>query len=117
MSRKLQLVQPGTLRRVVKYLGEREPSPPSIDHTQPMEGMEVISGVESEHTTYSSDLLPRIEQLPPSIVVEETEMGQATGQWVVQIRCECGRPWFDVQMVKTARCPRCERMVVVEPID
>jgi hypothetical protein len=117
MSKKLQLVQPGTLTRVVKYLGEREPSPPSIDHTQPMEGMEAIGGAESEDTTYSSDLLPRIEQLPPSIVVEETEMGRATGQWVVQIRCECGRPWFDVQMVKTARCPRCELMVVVEPID
>ena len=37
MSMKLRQVQPGTLRRVMKYLGKREPSPPSIDHTQPME--------------------------------------------------------------------------------
>jgi hypothetical protein len=113
---KLRQVQPGTLRRVVKYLGGREASPPSIDDTQPMEGTETIGGAESEVTTYWS-ALPLIEQLPPGIVVEETEMGRATGQWVVQIRCECGRRWFDVQMVKTARCPRCETMVVVEPID
>ncbi len=111
---KLRQVQPGTLRRVIKYLGKRAPSPPSIDHTQPME---TIGGDESEDTTYSSALLPSIEQLPPGIVVEETEMGRATGQWVVQIRCECGRRWFDVQMVETARCPRCEMMAVVKPID
>ena len=114
MSMKLQQVQLGTLRRVMKYLGKREPSPPSIDHTQPME---TIGGAESGDTTDWSALLPRIEQLPPGIVVEESEMGRATGQWVVQIRCECGRRWFDLRMVKTARCPRCETMAVVEPID
>jgi hypothetical protein len=63
MSMKLRQVQPGTLRRVMKYLGKQEPSPPSIDHTQPME---TIGGDESEDTTYSSALLPRIEQLPPA---------------------------------------------------
>ena len=97
----------------MKYLGKREPSPPSIEHTQQME---TIGGAESENTTYWS-ALPLIEQLPPGIVVEEKEMGRATGQWVVQIRCACGQRWFDVQMVKIARCPRCEMMAVVEPID
>lgn len=61
--------------------------------------------------------LPRIEQLPPGILVEEASMGRATGQWIVQIRCECGRRWFDVEMVKTGRCPRCASMVLVEPIE
>ena len=116
MSRKLPQLQTDTLRRVVKYLGGENASPPSIDGTQPMEGTEAIGGAESEDTTYLRALLPLIEQPPPSIVVEETEMGGATGQWVVQIRCECGRRWFDVQMVKNARCPRCEMMVVIEPI-
>jgi hypothetical protein len=97
--------------------GEQEPAAPSIDHTQPMEGTVAIGRAESEDTTYLSTLLPRIEQLPPGIVVEETEMGRATGQWIVQIRCECGRRWFDVEMVKTARCPRCEMMLIVEPVD
>ena len=98
----------------MKYLGKQEPSPPNIDHTQPME---TIGSAESEDTTDWSALLPRIEQLPPGIVVEESEMGRATGQWVVHIRCDCGRRWFDLQMAKTARCPRCEMMAVVNPID
>jgi len=113
MSMKLRQVQPDTLRRVMKFLGKRESSPSSIDHTQPME---TIGGAETEDANYWSDL-PRIERLPPSIVVEETEMGRATGQWVVLIRCECGRRWFDLEMVWTARCPRCETMAVVEPLD
>ena len=113
MRMKRQQVEPGTLKRVMKYLGKREPSPPSIDHTQPME---TISGAETGDAIYWSDL-PRIERLPPSIVVEEREMGRASGQWVVQSRCECGRRWFDLQMVKTARCPRCEMMAIVNPID
>ena len=113
MNMKLRQVQPDALRRVMKYLGKRVSSPPSIDHTQPME---TISGAETGDAIYWSDL-PRIERLPPSIVVEETEMGRASGQWVVLILCECGRRWFDLQMVKTARCPRCETMAVVEPLD
>lgn len=114
MNMKLRQVQPGTLRRVMKSLGKRKPSPPSIEHTQPME---TICDAESEDTSYLSALVPRIDQLPLGIIVEETEMCRATGQWVVQIRCECGRRWFDLQMVKTARCPRCEMLAVVKPID
>ena len=64
MSSKLRQVQTGTLRRVVNYLGGREPPPPSIDDTQPMEGTEAIGGAEPEGTTYLSALLPRIEQRP-----------------------------------------------------
>ena len=79
--------------------------------------METIGDADSEDTIYSSALWPRIERLPAGIVVEETEMGRATAQWVVLILCECGRRWFDLEMVKTARCPRCETMAVVEPID
>jgi hypothetical protein len=94
-----------------------EPAPPSIEHTQPMEGTEIINRAEMEDTAYLGAPLPRIEQIPPGIVVEEAEMGRATGQWIVQIRCECGRRWFDVEMVKTARCPRCNVMLIVEPVD
>ena len=96
-----------------------------IEHTQPMEhhGESVDAPLEIEDTSFITSALPRVEQLPPriepppGIIVEEKEMGRATGQWIVQIRCDCGRRWFDVQMVKTARCPRCDALVVVTEID
>ena len=96
-----------------------ERAPANLEHTQPMERTEKLDaevGV-GEDTAYIGAPLPRVEQLPPGMIVKEDVMGRATGQWIVQIRCECGRRWFDVQMVKTARCPRCDSMVVVDPID
>jgi hypothetical protein len=87
-----------------------------LEHTQPIERTEDLATDLSDETTYLGEPLPRIEQLPPGILVKEDVMGRATGQWIVQIRCECGRRWFDVAMVKTARCPSCENMVVIEPI-
>jgi hypothetical protein len=95
---------------------EPEPTAPEIDHTQPMEGTAIIGRQVAEDTAYLGAPLPRIEQLPEGIVVKEDLMGRATGQWIVQIRCECGRRWFDVEMVQTARCPRCDAMLIVEPM-
>ena len=97
-----------------------ERAPADLEHTQPMERTEDLDAeapASSEDTAYIGAPLARVEQMPPGIIVKEDVMGRATGQWIVQIRCECGRRWFDVAMVKTARCPRCENMVVVDPID
>ena len=95
-----------------------ERAPTDLEHTQPMERTEGVDTLTAlDETTFLGAPLPRIEQLPQGIIVKEGVMGRATGQWIVQIRCECGRRWFDVQMVKTARCPRCEAMVVIEAID
>ena len=47
-----------------------------------MKVTEATGGAESEDTSYSSALLPRIERLPPGMVVTEAEMGRTTGQWV-----------------------------------
>lgn len=101
--------------------GTTDPAPErprdELEHTQPIEKTESLEREPGDDTAYIGAPLPRVEQLPPGIIVKEDVMGRATGQWIVQIRCECGRRWFDVQMVKTARCPRCESMVVVDPID
>lgn len=98
-------------------LAEAERTPPEIDQTQPMERSGPLTQLELDETSYIGAPLARIEQLPQGILVEETAMGRATGQWIVQIRCDCGRRWFDVEMIKTARCPRCDSMVLIEPID
>jgi hypothetical protein len=93
-----------------------EEPPADLEHTQPIERTEDLETEAADDTAFIGAPLPRIEQIPPGIIVKEDVMGRATGQWIVQIRCECGRRWFDVEMVKTARCPRCENMVVIEPI-
>ena len=58
--------------------------------------------------------LPQITRLPEGISVVEQRIGQASGQWIFCVRCECGRRWFDTRAVDTAQCPRCGLWVQVK---
>ena len=58
--------------------------------------------------------VPRITRMPQGVEVREPRLGHAVGQWILQVRCDCGRRWFEVEQVTTARCPRCGGMVLVE---
>jgi hypothetical protein len=58
--------------------------------------------------------MPRIARMPEGIEVVEERMGNASAQWILEIRCECGRRWFEVKEVDNARCPRCGLLVRVQ---
>lgn len=58
--------------------------------------------------------LPRITTMPESIKVEERRVGRAVAQWILHVRCDCGRRWFEVEPVDTAVCPRCGVLVYVD---
>jgi hypothetical protein len=45
--------------------------------------------------------------------VVEHRVGRAIGQWILQLRCECGRRWFELEEVDTTTCPRCGLLVYV----
>jgi hypothetical protein len=57
--------------------------------------------------------LPRITRMPEGIEVIEERMGRASGQWILEVRCECGRRWFELEEIASARCPRCDKLVRV----
>lgn len=61
--------------------------------------------------------LPGITSLPPGIEVVEHEMGRAVGQWILMVRCQCGKRWFELEAIDTATCPRCDRLVYVDVTD
>jgi len=58
--------------------------------------------------------VPRITRMPEGVEVREQRLGHAVGHWILQVRCDCGRRWFEVEQVTTARCPRCGVMTLVE---
>jgi len=58
-------------------------------------------------------LLPVITRMPDGYEVVEHRVGRAIGQWVLQLRCECGRRWFELEEVDTTSCPRCGLLVYV----
>lgn len=58
--------------------------------------------------------VPRINRMPEAVRVEGRGVGRAVAQWILQVRCECGRRWFEVDTVDTATCPRCGVLVYVD---
>jgi hypothetical protein len=58
--------------------------------------------------------LPKITRMPEGIEVTERRFGHAVGHWVLQVRCDCGRRWFEVEAVQTADCPRCGALVIID---
>lgn len=58
--------------------------------------------------------VPRISKMPKGVRVDERRVGRAVAQWILNVRCECGRRWFEVDSVDTATCPRCGVLVYVD---
>jgi len=67
-----------------------------------------------DDATLGTAPLPKITRMPEGIEVQERRLGHAVGEWVLQVRCDCGRRWFEVQPVRTADCPRCGALVLVD---
>ena len=70
--------------------------------------------VDDEDATLGTAPLPKITRMPEGIEVTERRFGRAVGHWVLQVRCECGRRWFEVEPVQTADCPRCGALVLID---
>jgi hypothetical protein len=58
--------------------------------------------------------LPRITRLPDGIEVIEQRVGRAIGNWILQVRCQCGRRWFELNPVDATHCPRCGMYVYID---
>ena len=54
-----------------------------------------------------------ITRMPEGIEVVEQRAGVAEGQWLLQVRCQCGRRWFETEAVPAATCPRCGLLVYI----
>ena len=57
---------------------------------------------------------PIAGRLPEGYEVHEQRVGRAVGQWVLQVRCQCGRRWFEVEAIEATHCPRCGSLVYLD---
>jgi len=85
--------------QLIRYLGEASRS--------------VKDEVEDEDGG-DTNRLPRIVSMPEGIKVEEHRVGRAVAQWVLHVRCDCGRRWFEVEPIDSTNCPRCGMLVYVD---
>ncbi len=57
----------------------------------------------------------RLQSKPAGgIEVQEEELSTITAQKLYQMRCECGRSWFELEVARLAKCPACSRIGVVD---
>jgi hypothetical protein len=89
--------------QLIRYLGE---AARSVRREDQAEGEDEDGG--------DTNRLPRITRMPEGIKVEEHRVGRAVAQWVLHVRCDCGRRWFEVEPVDTTNCPRCGMLVYVD---
>jgi len=61
--------------------------------------------------------LPGITSLPQGIEVVEHEIGRAVGQWILMVRCQCGKRWFELEAIDTTTCPRCDKLVYMDVLE
>lgn len=69
---------------------------------------------DADNTLEDTARLPKITRLPEGIEVVERSVGRAVGQWVLHVRCQCGRRWFELEAIDATTCPRCGLMVYVD---
>ena len=69
---------------------------------------------EAEHDLSYDEALPGILKMPEGMKVDERRVGRAVAAWVLHVRCDCGRRWFETEAVDSATCPRCGLLVYVD---
>lgn len=92
-----------------------EPHDDLIDIAQLMRVLEDEPEItEGEDAPDGTQLVPKIMRMPDGMEVVEHHIGHAFGRWILQVRCDCGRRWFEVAAVQSAHCPRCGAVVLIE---
>lgn len=69
---------------------------------------------DAERDPSYDEALPGILKMPEGMKVDERRVGRAVAQWVLHVRCDCGRRWFETDVVDSATCPRCGLLVYVD---
>ena len=47
------------------------------------------------------------------VEVNEQELGLVNAQRMFRLRCECGRPWFELEPPQLVTCPACGKVSLV----
>jgi hypothetical protein len=96
----------GPLGRLVSGLRSR------LTPTVYVDGCDVPDLPESP---YRARLTIPIEHAPEGVEVRERDVVRGRMKVVYEIRCACGRRWFNPQLERVQLCPRCGRAVLLQP--
>ncbi len=67
-------------------------------------------GAKEPHT---QPVQPPAAEISSGITVEEEVLRTVSAQLIYQLRCECGRSWFALELPTIVTCPACRKLGVV----
>jgi hypothetical protein len=70
---------------------------------------------ELPESPYRARLTIPIEHAPEGVEVRERDVVRGKMKVVYEIRCACGRRWFNPRLERVQVCPRCGRAVLLQP--
>jgi len=98
--------------------GKLAPAQQTDESWDLVDGAQLLRILEENQDQFSNPAeaasVPRITRMPDGIEVVEQRLGRAAGQWVMRVRCQCGRGWFELEAIHAATCPRCGLIVYVD---
>jgi len=93
----------------------QEPAQQTDESSDVIDGARLLRILEEDQDQLSDPVeaarLPRITRMPEGIEVVEQRAGVAEGRWLLEVRCQCGRRWFELEEIHAATCPRCGLLV------
>jgi hypothetical protein len=69
---------------------------------------------ELPESPYRARLTIPIEHAPEGVEVREREVVRGRMKVVYEVRCACGRRWFNPRLERVQLCPRCGRAVLLQ---
>jgi len=70
---------------------------------------------EEPPSPYRARLIMPTQEQDDGVEVREREVVRGTLRVLYEIRCACGRRWFNRQRERLQICPRCARAVLLDP--
>jgi hypothetical protein len=84
------------------------------DRLQPTEYVDWSDAPDVPESPYRARLSPTAERSSREVEVGESEVVRGEVTMIYEVRCPCGKRWFNLQPEHMQLCPRCGRAVLLD---
>lgn len=84
------------------------------DRLQPNEYVDWADAPDVPESPYRARLSPTAERSSREVEVGESEVVRGEVTTIYEVRCPCGKRWFNLQPEHMQLCPRCNRAVLLD---
>jgi hypothetical protein len=101
-------VVPGPFERIVNIVRDR------LMPTVYVDGCDIPDEPESP---YRARLTLPVEHSPEGVEIRERDVVRGKLRIIYEVRCSCGKRWFNPRLEAVQLCPRCSRAVLLQTPD